>query len=51
MLDKGGMTMYPAIIFAGLTIFTWAMAIVASYMDDRPADLDHSYVEREKKAA
>lgn len=51
MFEKGGMPMYPAVVFAGLTLFTWAMAIVASYLDDKPADLDHSYAEREKKAA
>jgi hypothetical protein len=51
MFDKGGMPMYPAIIFAVVTLFTWAMAIVASYLDDTPADLDHSYAGEDRKAA
>ena len=51
MLDKGGMPMYPVIVFGALTLFTWAMAVVASYLDDTPADFDRLYVESEKKAA
>jgi hypothetical protein len=51
MLDKGGMPMYPVVVFAGFTIFTWIVAVVASYLDDKPADLEHSYAERENKAA
>jgi hypothetical protein len=51
MFDKAGMPMYPAIVFAGLTIFTWGMAIVASYLDDKPADFDRLDVANEKKAA
>jgi hypothetical protein len=51
MFDKGGMPMYPVVVFAGLTIFTWIVAVVASYLDDRPADFDRLYAENEKKAA
>ncbi|HJR76928.1 MAG TPA: hypothetical protein VJ805_08135 [Nitrospiraceae bacterium] len=51
MLDKGGMPMYPAVVFAGFTIFTWILAIVASYLDDKPADFDRLYAAEEKKAA
>jgi hypothetical protein len=51
MLDKGGMPMYPVVVFAGFTIFTWITAVVASYLDDKPADLDRLYAENEKKAA
>jgi hypothetical protein len=51
MFDKGGMPMYPVVVFAGLTLFTWAMAIVASYLDDKRADADRSYEETDKKAA
>ena len=51
MFDKGGMPMYPVIVFAGLTMFTWAMAIVASYLDEKPADLDRASSEVERKVA
>ena len=50
MIEKGGIPMYPAIAFAVVTTFTWAMAIAASYLDDKPADLDRSGKE-ERKAA
>jgi hypothetical protein len=51
MIDKGGIPMYPAIMLAGLTVFTWAVAIFASYLDDKPADLDRSSVNKERKVA
>lgn len=51
MIEKGGIPMYPAIAFAGVTAFAWAMAIFASYLDDTPADLDRSSGEEERKAA
>ncbi len=51
MFDKGGIPMYPAMVLAALTFLTWAAAIVASYMDDKPADLDRPAVKRERKVA
>ena len=51
MFDKGGMPMYPALVFAGLTFVTWAIAVVASYLDEEPADFDRSSVKEERKAA
>jgi hypothetical protein len=51
MIDKGGIPMYPALVFAGLTFLTWAAAIVASYVDDTPADLDRSSGKKERKVA
>lgn len=51
MIEKGGIPMYPAIAFAVVTTFTWAMAIAASYLDDKPADLDRSFGKEERKAA
>ena len=51
MIDKGGIPMYPALVFAGLTVLTWAAAIVASYVDDKPADLDRSSGKKERKVA
>ena len=51
MIEKGGMPMYPAIAFAGVTAFAWAMAIFASYLDDKPAALDRSSDTKESKAA
>ncbi len=51
MLDKGGMPMYPVVLFAGFTIFTWIVAVVASYLDDTPAEFDRPYAANEKKAA
>ena len=51
MIDKGGIPMYPALVFAVLTVLTWAAAIVASYVDDKPADLDRSSGKKERKVA
>ena len=51
MIDKGGIPMYPALLFAGLTLLTWAAAVVASYLDEKPADFDRSSGEKERKAA
>ena len=51
MIDKGGMPMYPAIVFAGITAFAWAVAIFASYVDDKPADIDRSSDKKEREAA
>ena len=51
MFDKGGIPMYPAMVLAALTLLTWAAAIVASCMDDKPADLDRSAGKRERKVA
>jgi hypothetical protein len=51
MIDKGGIPMYPAMVFAGLTFLTWAAAIFASYVDDKPAELDRSSGEKERKVA
>jgi hypothetical protein len=45
------MPMYPVVVFAGFTVFTWIVAIVASYLDDNPADFDRPYAAKEKKAA
>ena len=47
MFDKGGIPMYPAIVFAGLTLFTWAAAVAASYLDDTPAELERMPVHHE----
>ena len=51
MIDKGGMPMYPAIVFAAVTAFAWAVAIFASYADDKPADRDGSSGKKEREAA
>lgn len=54
MFDKEGIPMYPAIVFAGLTLFTWAAAVAASYLDDTSAELERGPVttkSRERKAA
>ncbi|WP_447601285.1 hypothetical protein [Nitrospira sp. Nam80] len=51
MIDKGGIPMYPALVLAGLTLLTWAAAIVASYVDETPADLDRSTGMKERKVA
>lgn len=51
MIDKGGIPMYPALMLAGLTLLTWAAAVMASYMDDTPADLDRPAENKERKVA
>jgi hypothetical protein len=51
MFDKGGIPMYPALVFAGLTLLTWAIAVVASYLDEGPADFERSSGKEERKAA
>ncbi len=42
MFDKGGIPVYPAMILAGLTLFTWVVVMVKSYLDDRPADFENA---------
>ncbi len=37
-MDKAGMPMYPAIVLGVLTLLTWAVAVAASYVDERPAE-------------
>jgi hypothetical protein len=51
MFDKGGIPMYPALVFAGLMLLTWAAAVVVSYLDKKSADFDSSSGEKERKAA
>jgi hypothetical protein len=41
MMEKGGIPMYPAIMLAGLTLLTWVLALVTSYLDETPADFEN----------
>ncbi|WHZ21495.1 MAG: hypothetical protein OJF47_000607 [Nitrospira sp.] len=40
MMHTGGIPFYLAVLLVGFTLLIWLIAVVASYLDETPADFE-----------